>query len=198
PGRWAMTYSDFMQSIIPFTFQEVYYEVDPKEHLRALALFDLDGDGFLQFDEFLILSAIVTTKLSTIEEVFRRLSVDEGSKEGELSRKGFIELMTLLVKGSPRGGKWASAGVLPDPRKVSDNRPLGSIIEGSALVARLFPTTEGRLSIETLLTLLREVEEEVLYYEFASHGEVQGQGPTASISAREFAGLLVGLVHPGG
>ncbi|EEQ98640.1 conserved hypothetical protein [Perkinsus marinus ATCC 50983] len=196
-SRWAMTYSDFMRSIIPFTFQEMYYEVDPKEHLKALALFDLDGDGFLQFDEFLILSAMVTTKVSKAEEIFDRLSAEEGSDKGELSRRGFIDLITVLVKESPRGAKWASAGVLPDPRKVSDNRPLGSIVEGSALVKKLFPTHDGKLTIATLRSLLGEIAEEVLYYEFASHGDVQGEGMNSSITAREFAGLVVGLVPPG-
>lgn len=35
------------------------------------------------------------------------------------------------------------------------------------------------------------------YYEFASHGDVQGEGMNSSITAREFAGLVVGLVPPG-
>jgi len=199
--RPAMSFSDFMHSLIPHTFKSSYLVVPPELYDDLRHLIDLDGDGVVSFSEYIFCTSLITTSYSDLKTAFKMFS----NERGKLGYAEFSDFMTAIIRQSPRGAKYRPTVAL-DPRGVSCSQSVKEIVADSDFSTYLFGKNPAKstkeIDFSDLIQLIKRIQQSILYYEFARHSSGTNLTKTKSerlndcISAAEFATLLAGFMKP--
>jgi calcium uptake protein 1, mitochondrial len=93
-----MTPADFIRSISPFSRDAVYLKQNDKYLSNILSVIDMNGDGLISFNEFILLTALLSIPSKYASIAFRLFDAD-GS--GSLDRSEFMQFLKLIQQSNP-------------------------------------------------------------------------------------------------
>eukprot|EP00386_Alphamonas_edax_P004509 GDKI01014222.1.p1 GENE.GDKI01014222.1~~GDKI01014222.1.p1 ORF type:complete len:449 (-),score=88.24 GDKI01014222.1:22-1368(-) len=167
---------------------------------------DSNKDNQFSYGEFLVFSTLVSSPPAHFHLAFKLFTSESIPPTGEvtLSRDEFVDMLTAMIKRSPRGKYHRSTKHthvnMPDGRgvqcKTEGSELCREALDGHLSVLLFGADGSKRLRWSDFEFLLIALHEELLFDEFKRFGDVQGEGVDASLSSSEFARMCEDFVAP--
>jgi Ca2+-binding EF-hand superfamily protein len=167
-GQQYMTVADFLRSITPFwSAGEGDGDLVRLERFRYLKMADVDGDGLISFDEYIVFITLLSIPVRDFEIAFNMFDLD---RNGTLDIGEFRRVLKIMRDKNPFG-----------------RAQLTSQVENSGLIEHFFGADgAGALRFETFSGFLHGLRGEILEakFEHVARGRTQ-------ITAAEFGQFAV-------
>lgn len=185
-GDYKMTYGQFLQSLLPFNYIKTKSVEDMEKILQTNDLFnhlikyvDVNNDNFINFEEFVCLSVLLTTPITKFKEKF---------KDGKITRSEFTDFLMDEIQNE--GSLKITSKSIMDGRIVkTDELTLRQCVMD--FFTKAF-RNETKISIDKDLKIFKfKIYLMLLIYEFFSIPQVGDK----KISIENFAKVLCSYVN---
>eukprot|EP01132_Coremiostelium_polycephalum_P006063 gene6063-7553_t len=175
-GKSYMTVEDFIRSILPTRFKESNSKsMKPKSVLKlkdlplSFKIADVDGDGLIDFSEYLFFSTLLSIPENSVPIAFKIMDVNH---DNSIDASEFTKILKVLQNQSP----------------FANSSTTRKDISSKGWVEHLFGK-DGRkkMTLEDFQKLLQQVRRDVLQLEFSYYDPEN----TGFISQRDFGHLIV-------
>lgn len=186
-GQSYMTISDFRDSLLPSDFDEDYHEV--REVPEIFKLIDLDGDGLIDYSEYLLFTAFLSIPAHHYELAFKMF---DRNGDGNLDQSEFERVMQAVRGFSPYLSKQRTSPFGIDPRSSTKTTDEPKVISSGLLVAFFGEDGQRTLSIVEFKEFMSQFMLAILELEFGRFDPTN----TGFISARDFGLAIAGYANP--